>query len=209
MPSTFKTVGVVLLSRDYKEIDRVYTIYTRDYGKLNLRAQGIKKINSKLVGHIEPITETALFIAHAKGYNKIAGANIISSYRIIKMDYEKIKTVNNFFSIINDLILEEQKDEQIYFLIREFLSWLERSQINYLVWQSFFIKLLDHLGYKPDYSQSEGDIAKVFHFISANHWQKIEKLRINQELWEKITYTFNNFLKIHLSLNLQKRNFLL
>lgn len=152
MPSTIQTEGIVLKARDSKEADRLYTILTKDYGKLVLRAQGVKKINSKLAGHLEPITRAYLFVAKAKGFPKIGGAQIKQSYFSIKKDLDKINAINNCFVIIDDLILVEQKDEDIYKLTVDFLDWVSKNKFNTLILQSFILKILYLLGYKPDYT---------------------------------------------------------
>lgn len=209
MAITFKTEGIILKSKDYKEADRLYTILTKDHGKLVVRAQGVKKINSKLAGHLEPFTKTALFIVSAKSFFKIGGAAIINSYRHLKKDTSKINSLNNCFAIIDNLILEGQQDQDVYLLTEDLLSWCDKHSINSLIIYSFVLKLFNLLGFKPDYSQSSGDLAKVLHFLSVGPWEKIQKLRLPADLWQQLTAIFNNFVKLHLSPNLQKRNFLL
>jgi DNA repair protein RecO (recombination protein O) len=209
MAITFKTEGIILKSKDYKEADRLYTILTKNHGKLVVRAQGVKKINSKLAGHLEPITKTALFIVGTKSFSKIGGATITQSYRHLKKDIKKINSLNNCFAIIDNLILEGQQDQDVYRLTENLLSWCDGHAINSLIIFSFIFKLFNLLGVKPDYSKSSGDLAKVLHFLSVAPWEKIQKLRLSADLWQQLTAIFNNFVKLHLSPNLQKRNFLL
>jgi len=205
MPLTFQTEGIILKAEDLKEADRLYTVLTRDFGKLRLRAQGVKKINSKLAGHLDPIALVNLFVAQARGFSKIGGAQIKESYPAIKKDLNKLTAVNSCLMIIDDLILEEQKDEAVYNLTGHFLSWINKEKFNSLILQSYLLKILFLLGYKPDYSQSTGDLAKVLRFLSEAEWSDIQKLRLKPELWQKLKLIFDNFLKLHLSRNLQNR----
>ncbi|MFA6027779.1 MAG: DNA repair protein RecO [Patescibacteria group bacterium] len=209
MSVTLKTEGIVLKSVDYREADRLYTIFTKDYGKLVLRAMGVKKINSKLAGHLEPLTRSSLFIAQARGYSKIGGAQILCSYSRLKKDYAKLQGVNYCLLVFNDLVLEQNKDAAIYVLLKDFLSFCDRNKINALILQSFILKLLHELGLKPDYSQAQGDLAKVLHFLSSDTWEKILKLRISPKLWPQLNLVFSNVLKNNVSIGLQQRNFLL
>ena len=209
MAITFKTTGIILNCRDYKEADRLYTIYTKDYGKLILRAQGVKKINSKLAGHLEPINKSDLFIAEAKGFAKIGGAQIIDSYLNIKKDLQKISIANQLLAIVDNLITGEQKDYHIFILLSDYLNWLNNNKVNELINRSFIIKLLDQLGYQPDYSKFSGELAKILNFLSKGEWKDIQKLRISTQQWQQISIIFNNYLKTHLSNNLQTVKFIL
>ncbi len=48
------TTAIVLDITDKGELDAIITLYTRDFGRINARAKSIKKITSKLAGHLMP-----------------------------------------------------------------------------------------------------------------------------------------------------------
>jgi len=52
MDKAIKTLGIVLKRKDWKASDFLFSIYTKDFGRINLVAVGTKKINSKLNGHL-------------------------------------------------------------------------------------------------------------------------------------------------------------
>ena len=54
MSQTYTTEGIILKRKDYQENDRLFTIYSKDYGKIDLIAKGTKKISSKLNSYLEP-----------------------------------------------------------------------------------------------------------------------------------------------------------
>lgn len=155
MSLTFKTAGIILKARDYKETDRIYTVYTKDYGKQILRAQAVKKVNSKLAGHLEPLSKSQLFIADAKSLKKIAGAQIIHNYQNIKNDLTKLNCVLYCLDVFDALISENEKDSDLYNLLENFLSWGNNNKITALTIKSFILKLLKILGYQS------GSIVKV------------------------------------------------
>ncbi len=49
----YRTQGIILKKEDRGEADRLFTIYTKDFGKLELLAKGERKIKSKLRGGLE------------------------------------------------------------------------------------------------------------------------------------------------------------
>jgi len=49
----YRTEGFILKKIDRGEADRIFTVYTRDFGKLDLLAKAERKIKSKLRGGLE------------------------------------------------------------------------------------------------------------------------------------------------------------
>jgi recombinational DNA repair protein (RecF pathway) len=46
------TTAIILDIEDRDDLDRVITLYTKDFGRIKARAKSIKKITSKLAGHL-------------------------------------------------------------------------------------------------------------------------------------------------------------
>lgn len=161
MSLTFKTNGIILKSKDFKETDRLYTIYTANYGKQILRAQAVKKMNSKLAGHLEPLSKTNLFIVEAKGFKKIAGAQMLNNYHNIKQDLQKLNYTLYCLEIFDALVKENEKDEELYKLLENFLFWSNTNKVTILTSKSFIIKLLKLSGYLSKSVVRIKDIDKI------------------------------------------------
>lgn len=52
--TTYQTNAIVLKRENIFEADRLYHLYTEDFGKVKAIAGGVRKINAKLTGHLEP-----------------------------------------------------------------------------------------------------------------------------------------------------------
>ena len=52
--ATYQTKAIVLKREDIFEADRVYNLYTEEFGKVRAIAGSVRKINAKLSGHLEP-----------------------------------------------------------------------------------------------------------------------------------------------------------
>lgn len=52
--ATYQTNAIVLKRENIFEADRIYNLYTEDFGKIRTIAGSVRKINSKLAGHLEP-----------------------------------------------------------------------------------------------------------------------------------------------------------
>jgi hypothetical protein len=53
MATHYRTQGIILKTQDVGEADRVFTVFTKQFGKLRLRAVSERKITSKLRGGLE------------------------------------------------------------------------------------------------------------------------------------------------------------
>src|SRR4030042_2940163 len=86
MSRTYTTTGIILKRRDYQENDRIFCLYTKDFGKIEVVAKGTKKITSKLKGYLEPFYLVKLMIAKGKVFDKLANCNTIKTYNNLRND---------------------------------------------------------------------------------------------------------------------------
>lgn len=52
--AVYQTNAIILKRENIFETDRLYHLYTEDFGKIRTIAGSVQKINSKLAGHLEP-----------------------------------------------------------------------------------------------------------------------------------------------------------
>ena len=74
MSKTYQDKAITLKRIDIKEADRLFVFYTKEHGKVEAVARGVKKINSKMAGHLEPLGIVDLMIARGKSIDQVAGA---------------------------------------------------------------------------------------------------------------------------------------
>ena len=75
----YTTKGIVLSERAVGEADRIYSILTRDLGKLQARAIGVRKNTSKLQGNIEPFSLSSISFVKGKDYWRLTSAEFIQN----------------------------------------------------------------------------------------------------------------------------------
>jgi len=151
--SVYSTVGIILCHRDFRESDRVITIFTREYGKLEMMAKGSRKISSKLAGSLEPFVITELNVVKGKSLDTITASQIIENFKSIKAHYDKLLFANHLVEIVDDLIKVHFKEERIFKLIEDTFRQLENNghtEMYQTKMKWFFCwRLLWFLGYGP------------------------------------------------------------
>lgn len=147
------TRGFVLRKYDIGEADRMYIIYTKDYGKKNLFCKGALKIQSKLAPHLAEFADADFDFVKGKIFEKIIGARMEKSFVSIRNDLRKIAIGNFILDAVDNLIKPDHPDREIYILIKKALEIIDgHKDIRkaYFSANIFIWKLLILLGYKPE-----------------------------------------------------------
>ena len=66
-PRTYHCEALILKHVPFGEADLLVTFFTRERGKIRAVARGARRSNSKLVGHLEPLTQVNLSVAQGRG----------------------------------------------------------------------------------------------------------------------------------------------
>lgn len=154
-----KTEAIVLKSADLGEADRLLTIYTKEFGKIQVLAKGTKKLESKLRYHLEPLSYSLLILVEGKNFRIVKDAVLMDQFLSIRKDLEKIKVVYKIIDLVDELIAGEEKDENIWFLISKTLKAVDGNKISTdLALPEFEGSLLKLLGYDPKTIKNWKDI---------------------------------------------------
>ncbi len=154
-----KTEAIILKSADSNEVDRLLTIYSEKLGKVNVRAVGVKKLESKLRYSIEAITYVQMILVEGKNFLILKDAFILDQFLNIKKDLSKLKIARELADLINEAILGEEKDENIWTLILRTFKAIDGDKIdNNLALKSFQKDLIGLLGYDSESIKNLRDI---------------------------------------------------
>jgi DNA repair protein RecO (recombination protein O) len=82
----YQTEAVVIRKIKLGEADRILTLYTPQYGKIEAVAKGVRRPKSKMAGHLELLTYSHLNLARGRNLDTIIGAQTIESYLNLKND---------------------------------------------------------------------------------------------------------------------------
>jgi DNA repair protein RecO (recombination protein O) len=150
----FKYQGIILGKIKIGETDRIYTVYTRESGKVRLVAKGVRKPNAKLAGNLEPITYGEIFLAKGKGKGNITGAISLDNFLALKENISALEKTFYILRVFSSLIEEGEKDEKVFSLLLNYLKTLdglsakkETEEKMEILTFGFVFKLLHLLGY--------------------------------------------------------------
>lgn len=147
--TTWKTEGIVLRVRNLGEADRLVTLYTKEYGKINTVARGARRIRNRLLGPTLPFTHGRYLIFPNKGLHNLSQAEIIHSGQTLRDDLEKLAYASYVTELLDASTPEEDPTEGVFPLLAGTLSLGERGRFNLAV-RAFEIRLMRELGYEPE-----------------------------------------------------------
>ena len=82
--STYITEGIVLKYYPYRDFDRIFTIYTKEHGKIDVIGKGTGKLLSKLAGHLEPYTVSKLMVADGRRWDVLTQSITLDAFSTLK-----------------------------------------------------------------------------------------------------------------------------
>jgi DNA repair protein RecO (recombination protein O) len=114
----------------------------------------VRKANAKLAGFLENFNLAEIFVAKNQGMGKITGSLVINNFPEIRKNLEIIRDVFDSIKLLGKMIKDENKDQKIFKLLREYLETIneiakENSRDkNEIISLGFIFKLFEELGYK-------------------------------------------------------------
>ena len=81
-----KTEGIVLQSMDYKDNDKLLTLFSPTLGKILVGARGVKKPKAKLSFAVQPFCFAEYILAEKGGRYTLTGAYQYESFFSLRLD---------------------------------------------------------------------------------------------------------------------------
>lgn len=123
----FSTEGIIIKRRNYNEADRILTVMTRDYGKLHVKAAGVRKITSRRAAHIELLNHTVLHLYKGNGFPVLTEAKMLTDFAPIKENFDKVGLAYHFCELVDGLCPENQENSKVFFLLQRALKDLTQQ----------------------------------------------------------------------------------
>ena len=87
-PRTYRCEALTLKTAPLAEADLLVTLFTRERGKLRAVARGARRVSSKLIGHLEPLTQVRLSMAQGRNLDYVNQAQVIDGFSDLKQDLD-------------------------------------------------------------------------------------------------------------------------
>ena len=125
----YRTQGFVLKKVDQGDDSQLFTIYTKDFGKLEVLGKAIRKIKSKLKSGVNLFSLSEIEFIQGKVYKTLTDAILIKKSQNLKGDFKKLKITYKFSDIFDNLVKESERDKKLWHLLNEFFEKLNSYKL--------------------------------------------------------------------------------
>ena len=153
----YRTQAFIFKKTDRFEADRIFTIFTYDFGRVEVLARALRKITSKLRPGIALFYLSEIEFIQGKTYKTLTDAQSIEKFKNLRKDLKKLKIAFKISEVLDNFLKFEEKDKEIWNLIIETFQKLNNCSLfivhcsliyYYFLWNFFSI-----LGYQPELYQ--------------------------------------------------------
>ena len=149
-PRTYRCDALTLKKSPVAEADLIVTLFTRDRGKLRAVAKGARRTSSKLLGHLEPLTQVRLSLAQGRNLDYITQAQVIESFADLKQDLGAITKGLYLAELVDGFGSEDSSNQPLYQLAVEILKSIGQDPESEWPLRFFEVHLLRLSGLMPE-----------------------------------------------------------
>lgn len=233
MTNLLKVEGIVINKKDINDFDRIITIFTSSFGKIDILIKGIRKSRKRdKIG--SDILSYSRIIVYKKD-NSYVGSSVesIKSYDDIRQDMKKIGIVLYMFHILNNILTENERKSVLYDLTLKSLNYIEKEKnsMNYTVLLVYYLhKIIIEEGLKyiikegryfsikssiisneslSDNIELNNEEFKIIEMIYYNRVRELLKENIEIQSLYSVLGIFEKYLNYHMELYLNLKNYIL
>lgn len=149
MGEAIKTKAIVLNKVDYKDNDRILTLFSLEKGRITVNVKGVKKTASKL----RPCSEIFFFgqyiLNETRGRYTVTGFDTIDTFSALREDFDKLSAGVLMLKMCEKAIDEGEQEEELFVLLLKCLDALRENGSVGGVLAVFLFKYCTVLGYAP------------------------------------------------------------
>ncbi len=147
----YRTQGLILKKEDRGEADQLFTVYTKDFGKLKILGRAVRKISSKLKSGAEIFYLSEIEFIQGKRNKTLTDALAIEKFKNLRQDLNRLRAAYQIAQKIDESIPAPEADAKIWNL----LNWVFKkindgkfpAEKSKFIYKYFLLNFRDLLGY--------------------------------------------------------------
>ncbi len=142
--------GIVLRTVDYKESDRILSVFTGEKGLLTVGARGCRKPKSKLSAFSTQFCFGEIEVSEHAGKLQLSAATLRESFYPIRESYEQLYSATQVVKSAERILTEGIPNEELFLLVYNSLSLIAYGENDPVdIELCYLAKLLKQGGYSP------------------------------------------------------------
>ncbi|MCM8779177.1 MAG: DNA repair protein RecO [Candidatus Omnitrophica bacterium] len=166
-----KAEAIVLKRKEFRETSLILTLFTREWGKINALAKGVRIPTSRWGSNFSLFSHNLIVFYPRKGLSLVTEAELLEDFSE-KLAFFSRHLFANYLTQLVDLIMPlEDKNESIFQLLLKTLFLLEKGKEPERLMRIFEIKLLQLSGFSPRIDTCLQCQQKISRFAYFSHTQ--------------------------------------
>ncbi|UWG99312.1 DNA repair protein RecO [Dehalobacter sp. DCM] len=146
--AVYSADAIVIRSREYGESDRLITLFSREKGKLEAIAKGVRKPKSTQRGGTQLFTYADFLLYRGKTLDIVNQAHPKESFIHLWDDFDRTIAASGMVELLDISTTREHPDPQLFVLTLSFLFLIKHLD-PYLAQAAYALRLLQLQGYLP------------------------------------------------------------
>lgn len=148
--SALHTDALVLRHADYGDYDRMVTLFTPEYGRIDAIARGCRRPKSPLVNAVEPFTSGEFQLYSRRERYSIDQCQIKESFYELRTDYDRLVHGVYWLKLLDATLMPEVAAPPLFLTTLRALAHLNYSDLPLeLLTMAFEMHLMAQLGFAP------------------------------------------------------------
>ncbi|MCM8781063.1 MAG: DNA repair protein RecO [Candidatus Omnitrophica bacterium] len=151
--SIHKTEAIVLNRYDSGETSIIANLYTKDFGKIGGILKGIRQDPLRFASRLDLFShnEIVFYKKRSSALHLISQCDLKNNFDRIRLDLNKVSTAHLMIELLNMIMSQEDKNEEVFNLILDALLELDKGNDADKIATIFKIKLLGLSGFRPHF----------------------------------------------------------
>jgi|SRR3989344_2088787 len=128
MHHIYHTKGIILESRNFGEAGKYYSIFTRDLGLVHARAQGVRKMSSKLRFVLQNFAYLKMDLVAGRDIFRVTNASKTNMLEKITKQPETLAVFANIARLLKRLLAGVEPNEALFIDLVQGLTILEKAE---------------------------------------------------------------------------------
>lgn len=173
----YQTEGIIIGKKDVGEADRILFVLTRDLGRIEAIAQGVRYLKSKLRYSLDTFSYSRIGLVRGRDFWRIIDAEELNNWSDIRQSSEKLAIVSKIAELLDRMIKGEQPDNALFEEVKDAFIFLKEDESPEGKKIKIFelltkIRIMSHLGYVADH--------KKWLSMTPDEAEKNEKLMLDE-----------------------------
>ncbi len=187
MSARNRTKAIVLKITNFKEQDKIIFFYTKELGRVDVLGKSIRKKQAKLRSFIQFPYYSEIDFIQGKNHKILTDVVLVNNFANLRKDLKKTIVAYKISSLLQYFIKEPEKDELIWNLLLETLSFLDQEKVqsnkSFFLYYYFLWNFLSLSGYKINLKEIK--LKQIYTILKLFEKQDLSVINKLDEKWQK------------------------